>query len=208
VAPALCEQAGPEDRCHLNGLALVDGEARYFTAVSTSDVADGWARPAARWGRCHRPDDRASPGLRPVDAAPPRFYRERLWLLEAGTGYLGSVAPEGGKFERLTFCPGYLRGLSFVGDYAVVGLSEPRHEKTFAGLALQDELAAKGGGPRCGLCVIDLRSGDIVEWVRLGGTVRELYDVVVLPGVVRPMAFGFKTDEVQRIVTMGEAEIR
>ena len=36
---------------------------------------------------------------------------------------------------------------------------------------------------------------------------RELYDVVVLPGVVRPMAFGFKTDEIQRILTMGEGGV-
>ena len=31
-----------EDRCHLNGLALVDGKARYVTACSQSDVVDGW----------------------------------------------------------------------------------------------------------------------------------------------------------------------
>jgi hypothetical protein len=32
-----------------------------------------------------------------------------------------------------------------------------------------------------------------------------LYDVVVLPGVVRPMALGFKTDEIQRTIAVGDA---
>ena len=104
----------------------------------------------------------------------------------------------------MTFCPGYLRGLAFAGDYAVVGLSRPRHDKTFGGLPLQDELTARGAEPRCGLQVIDLRNGDVVHWVRLEGMVSELYDVVVLPGVVRPMALGFKTDEIQRLLSMAD----
>ena len=61
----------------------------------------------------------------------PRWYRGRFWLLNSGAGMLGSVAPEGGTFEPLTFCPGYLRGLAFCGDYAVVGLSRTRQDKTF-----------------------------------------------------------------------------
>jgi hypothetical protein len=39
---------------------------------------------------------------------------------------------------------------------------------------------------------------------RVEGMVAELYDVVVLPGVVRPMALGFKTDEIQRIIAVGD----
>jgi hypothetical protein len=54
------------------------------------------------------------------------------------------------------------------------------------------------------LHVIDLRSGDVVHWVRLEGMISELYDVVALPGVLRPMALGFKTDEIQRLLTVGQ----
>src|SRR5262249_5399892 len=110
-----------------------------------------------------------------------------------------------GKFEPLTFCPGFLRGLAFAGDYAIVGLSGPRHDdKTFGGLALDEELTRRNAEPRGGLQVIDLRTGDVVHWVRLEGMIHELYDVVVLPGVARPMALGFKTDEIQRLLTVGK----
>jgi uncharacterized protein (TIGR03032 family) len=118
-------------------------------------------------------------------------------------GLLRQRDPKSGTFEPLTFCPGYLRGLAFVGGYAVVGLSRPRHDKTFGGLSLDATLAAKGAEARCGLPVLDLRTGDAVPWLRLGGLVRELYDVVVLPGAVRPMALGFKTDEIQRTLRIG-----
>jgi uncharacterized protein (TIGR03032 family) len=86
----------------------------------------------------------------------------------------------------------------------VVGLSRPRHDKTFGGLALDEELTRRGAEARCGLHVIDLRSGDCPHWVRLEGMVSELYDVVVLPGVIRPMALGFKTDEIQRAIAVGD----
>ena len=134
----------------------------------------------------------------------PRLYRGRLWLHNSGTGQFGSIDPGGGRFEPLTFCPGYLRGLAFVGDYAVVGLSHPRHDKTFSGLALEDELARRGAEARCGLLIIDLRTGDVAHWLRVEGLVRELYDVAVLPEVSRPMALGFKTDEIQRTIAVGE----
>ena len=136
----------------------------------------------------------------------PRVYQGRLWLLNSGTGFFGHVDLASRAFRPLTFCPGYLRGLAFIGDYAVVGLSRPRHDKTFGGLKLGEELTARGAEARCGLHVIDLRSGDAVHWLRLDGMVSELYDVVVLPNVARPMALGFKTDEIQRMIAIGEAE--
>src|SRR6202162_2983413 len=105
----------------------------------------------------------------------PRAHKDHLWILNSGTGFLGTVDVGNGTFTPLTFCPGYLRGLAFIGDYAVVGLSRPRQDKTFAGLALDDELAKRGAEARCGLQVIDLRNGDIVHWIRVEGMVQELY---------------------------------
>ena len=134
----------------------------------------------------------------------PRLYRGRVWLLNSGAGMVGSVDPAGGSFEPLTICPGYLRGLALWGDYAVVGLSQPRQDKTFGGLAFDDELARRGAVARCGLQVIELRSGDVAHWLRIEGMVREQYDVVVLPGVSRPMALGFKTDEIQRMIAVDD----
>jgi uncharacterized protein (TIGR03032 family) len=131
------------------------------------------------------------------------MYRGRVWLHNSGTGHFGSIDPSGGAFEPLTFCPGYLRGLAFSGNHAVVGLSRPRQDRTFSGLALDEELARRNAEARCGLLVIDLKSGDVAHWLRVEGMVRELYDVAVLPDVDRPMALGFKTAEIERTIAIG-----
>jgi uncharacterized protein (TIGR03032 family) len=193
-----------EDRCHLNGLALADGRPRFATMVSMSDVVDGWRDRRSDGGVVVEiPSGRVLvSGLSMPHS--PRLYQGRLWLHNSGTGQFGSVDPAGGRFVPLTFCPGYLRGLAFAGDYAVVGLSHPRDDRTFAGLALDQELTKRGAEARCGLLIIDLRTGDVAHWLRVEGLVRELYDVAVLPHVCRPMALGFKTDEIQRTIAIGE----
>ena len=73
----------------------------------------------------------------------PRLYDGKLWLLNSGTGEFGTVDPADGTFTPVCFCPGYARGLAFIGRYAVIGLSRPRRGQTFAGLALDERLAEK-----------------------------------------------------------------
>ena len=59
--------------------------------------------------------------------------------------------------------------------------------------------------PQCGLQVIDLNTRTIAQWLRLDGSlVTELYDAVVLPGVRQPMAVGFQTNEIERLMLIGE----
>ena len=190
----------PEDRCHLNGLAMRDGRPAFVTVVSRSDVADGW-RDKRHDGGCVldvASGEAVCTGLSMPHA--PRWYRDRLWVLNSGTGEFGQVDLASGRFEPIAFCPGYLRGLTFHGDYAIATLSKPRH-LTFQGLELNDRLTQKSAEPQCGLQIIDLRSGAISEWLRLDGTlVTELYDSVVLPGVRQPMAVGFKTTEIERLM--------
>ncbi len=198
--PAFISKMAAEDRCHLNGLAMHNGKPTYVTAVAQTDVNEGW--------RDHRRDggiviDVASneivaQGLSMPHS--PRLYQNKLWLLDSGSGYFGYIDINSGKLERVCFCPGYLRGLNFIGDYAIMGLSTSRG-KTFSGLSLDDHLQSKRAKPRCGLSVVDLRSGDIVHSVRITGIIEELYDVVVLPDVKSPMALGFKTDEIRRTIT-------
>ncbi len=200
--PAFLSKLAAEDRCHLNGLAMRDGMPAYVTAVGASDVADGWREHRVGGGiLIDVPrNEIVLSGLSMPHS--PRWHQGKLWLLNSGTGEFGYADLAAGRFVPVAFCPGYMRGLAFHGDFALVGLSRPRHNKTFSGLPLDDRLQAKGAEPRCGIQVIDLRSGDIVHWVRIEGVVEELYDVVTLPGVRRPMALGFKTDEIRRVLSV------
>jgi len=201
--PKFISKLAAEDRCHMNGLTLRDGKPAYVTVVGQSDVADGW-REHRRDGGCVidvESNEVVVSGLSMPHS--PRLHNGKLWILNAGTGEFGLVDTAAGKFEPVAFLPGYARGLSFVGDFALVGISLPRDNKTFNGLALNEELTRRGAEPRCAIMVIDLRTGDAVHWVRFSGVVQELYDVAVLPGIRRPSAIGFRSDEIRRVITVG-----
>lgn len=175
-----------------------------MTAVSRSNVADGW-RDRRHDGGCVinvQSNEIVATGLSMPHS--PRVYRGRLWVHNSGTGYFGYIDLDKGVFEPVALCPGYLRGMTFHGDYAIVGLSKQRENRTFSGLDLDKNLEDAQVDPRCGLHIIDLRTGDIVHWVRIEGVVSELYDVVALPGVKCPQALGLKTDEIRRVLHVGE----
>lgn len=204
--PPFISKLAAEDRCHLNGLAMQDGEPCYVTAVSRSDVADGW--------RDHRQDGGVVIDVKTNEVIldglsmphSPRLHQGRLWLLDSGRGEFGYVDKDHGKFEPVAFIPGYGRGLSFINGFAVVGVSKPRNNKTFSGLQLDERLQEKNAEARCGLYVIDLNTGDAVHWLRIEGLVDELYDVAVLPNIKRPMAIGLKTDEIRRVLSVAPNE--
>jgi uncharacterized protein (TIGR03032 family) len=200
--PPFVSRLAAEDRCHLNGMAMEGGRPRYATTVSRSDVADGW-RDRRRDGGVVidvETDAIVCEGLSMPHS--PRLHDGRLWLLNSGAGEFGHVDLASGTFEPAALCPGYARGLAFVAGHAVVGLSLARENRTFAGLALDDALKARDVEPRCGIAVFDLATGDMRHWLRIEGVVRELYDVAVLPGVRRPAAIGFRTDEVNRVISI------
>jgi uncharacterized protein (TIGR03032 family) len=190
-----------EDRCHLTGLALENGTAAYVTACSTTDVGDGWREHRRDGGLIIdvRTNETVAAGLSMPHS--PRVHGETLYVHDSGRGQFGRVDQSSGRFEPIRFCPGYLRGLAFHESYALVGLSRPR-ERSFIGLMLDDELARYGQSPHCGIHVIDLRSGEVVHWLHFDESIGEVYDLVVLANVRKPMAFGFKTGEIRRTVTM------
>ena len=203
--PPFISKLAAEDRCHLNGLAMRDGAPAFVTAVSRSDVVDGWRDRRADGGVVIdvRSGEIVAEGLSMPHS--PRWYRDRLWVHDSGRGFFGYVDLARGTFEPVTFCPGYLRGLAFSGDYAIVGLSRPRHQRTFGGLVLEKNLADRGAEPRCGVHVIDLRTGDIAHWLRLEGAIQELYDVVTLPGVRSPEVVALDSEALGRTITVDAA---
>lgn len=199
--PPFISKLAAEDRCHLNGLAMKDGAPAYVTATSRSDSVNGWRDRRAEGGCVVDIATNAIVTEKLSMPHSPRWFNGRLWVLNSGTGYLGTVDLATGAFESRAFCPGFLRGLAFHNGHAIVGLSLPR-DGTFTGLALDAELKKRDADPWCGVQIVNLSSGDIVEWIRLEGAVMELFDVAVIPGVRRPTATGFLNEEIYKLFTI------
>lgn len=202
--PKFITRMAAEDRCHLNGLAMVDGRAKYVTCVSRSDAPGGWRDFRTGGGLVIdvETDEVVCSGLSMPHS--PRWHNGRLWVLNSGVGEVGYVDLKTGRFEPIAFCPGYLRGMSFINNYAVVGLSMGR-ENTFGGLPLQENLEAKGAMARCAIQVVSLERGDVQHEIRVVGDIRELYDTAVIPGGRVPGTVGFMSDEIWSRITLEDS---
>lgn len=195
--PAFITDWVTEDRCHLNGLGLREGRPRYVTLAGLSDVAEGWREHRREGGALlDMADGRVLAKALSMPHSP-RWHRGRIWLLNAGRGELGWVPETGGAFTPVASLPGFARGLAFVGDHAVIGLSQPRHGH-FDDLPLGTRLDADGVEPWCGIAVIDLRHGQLVHWLRFEGIITELFDVQIIPDTQRPTALGFREETIHR----------
>ncbi len=190
----------PEDRCHLNGLALRDGHARYVTAVSRTDTREGWREVRVGGGVLYDIAEDRPVAENLTMPHSPRWHNGAIYFINSGTGFLCRCDPESGNVTEVCFCPGFTRGLAILGNHAVVGTSHQRLNRTFSDLPLEQNLRLRGVTPFCALHIINLSTGQIEEQIRLEGEIKEIYDIAFLPGVRRPNAIGFLGDEVNFLV--------
>lgn len=200
--PPFISALAPEDRCHLNGMAMVDGEPRYVTAFSMTDRKDGWRDERDRGGVII--DISSGEIVTDKLSMPhsPRVHDGGLWALDSGRGYLVRVDPRTGTVEPVAFCPGFLRGLAFCGDHAIVAVSRARDGA--AGLPFLEEAARRGVEPWCAILVVNLERGEIVEFIRYEAEITELFDVTVMPGIRNPMTVGPSTEELLTTVRFNQ----
>lgn len=183
--PPFVSALAPQDRCHLNGLALEDGAPRYVTALGTADTQEGWRAQKERGGVLL---DVAS-GETVLGGLPmphsPRIYDGELYALLSATGELVHVDRARGRYEVVRALGGFARGLARCGDYLFVGTSRIRKSHTFGDLRL-----AQQGESVCGISVLHVQTGALVAELRYLRSCEEIYDIQVLPGVLRPGVLG------------------
>jgi uncharacterized protein (TIGR03032 family) len=178
--PPFISALEPSDRCHLNGLALVDGRARYVTALGDTDTAAGWRANKANGGILIdvTSGEIVARGLSMPHS--PRWHAGRLWVCESGAGTLGFIDPKTSRYEPIAAVPGFTRGLDFAGDLAFVGLSQVRESAVFSGIPITDRL--KESERTCGICVVDLKTGQVIALLRFEDAVQEVFAVQIVHG--------------------------
>ena len=83
---------------------------------------------------------------------------------------------------------------------AAVGLSKPRNQR-FEGLQLDEELRQRDADPWCGVQIVSLANGDVLNWIRFEGDISEIFDISFLPNVRNPMMIGLRTTEIRDLIT-------
>src|SRR5207302_2363196 len=108
----------------------------------------------------------------------------RIVFLRSGLGRLDAVDPLTGQIHAVAEVPGIARGLALCGGYAFVGLSKAR--PSLEGVPIVERRERL----KCGLAVVDLRTGGIAAHLEFRTGVEEVFDVQVLPGVTFPYVSG------------------
>jgi uncharacterized protein (TIGR03032 family) len=189
--PPFISALAAEDRCHLNGLGVVDGKPKYATALGQTDVKDGWRAGKAIGGIVLDVPSGETIARGLCMPHSPRWHDGRLWVLESGTGRLLTL-DSSSRAELVSEVPGFARGLTFAGHHAFVGLSKIRPTSAMAGVPLaerRDEL-------KCGVAVIDVHSGRVEGFLDFQSAVEEIFDVQLLTGIRFPELIGFQKDDV------------
>lgn len=184
--PPFVTQLAPQDRCHLNGVAMRGGSPAFVTVMARTDEPGGWRKQRNDSGAVL--DVASGEAVTTGLAMPhsPRWYDGDLFVLNSGFGRLERVDVETGHREVVAAVPGYARGLALHGDLAFVGLSRIRETTTFGGTPI----AAYADRLKCGVGVIELSTGNTVATLQFVNGVEEIFDVQTLPGVRCPSLGG------------------
>lgn len=189
--PSFITNLAGEDRCHMNGLAMERGRPRFVSMMSQTDTAAGW-RPTKSTSGVILDIVSGQPVTHGL-AMPhsPRWYGERLWVLNSGFGTLEVVDPASGRRDAVAGMPGYTRGLGFSGPFAFIGLSKIRETAVFGGVPIAEHRHEL----KCGVGVVDLRTGKPVASLEFESGVEEIFDVQVLENTVCASLCGPRPDQ-------------
>lgn len=197
--PPFIDQLKPEDHCHLNGIAVDGGQARFVTVMGLTDTPGGWRKEKHQGGAVLdvATGEPITQGLCMPHS--PRVYEGKLYVLDSGRGTLATVDLASGKREDVAAMPGFTRGLAFQGRYAFVGLSQVREKRHFDGLPIGDQYGEDG--LRCGVSAVDLESGEVVAFLQFEAGCQEIFDIQMLPGLRWPALLSFEGDQLDSVVT-------
>ncbi|ELS05341.1 TIGR03032 family protein [Xenococcus sp. PCC 7305] len=193
--PKFISRIVKEDRCHLNGLSIVNNKPKYVTAFGIADSKDGWRENKAHGGVLIDVESKEIIAANLSMPHSPRWYDGRLWLLESGHGSLVTVDLDTGKIETVVKLPGFTRGLDFYGPFAFVGLSQTRKQKIFSNIPLTERLEERSSG----VWIVDINTGFAMSFLQFQDKVREISDVKILPGIRYPEMISHGSKQIKNL---------
>lgn len=176
--PHFISELVPEDRCHLNGMALRDGKPAYVTTFSKFNEKAQWRKGEKFDGTLMSVEENRIliDGLAMPHS--PRWYNERVYYCNSGHGLVCGFDPETEQVETIIEVPGFTRGMDFYGPLMFVGLSKVRA----ADVTNPAPLAEKYDETFSGIRVVNLEDNTEVAFINFTGNVDQIYDIAVIAG--------------------------
>lgn len=179
--PPFIKDLKSEDKCHLNGLVMLDQKPKYATAFNQGNSYQSWRNGVTTDGVLMDIESNEIIAANLKMPHSPRLFNNQLFLLFSATGEIVKIDPESGSYDVVTRVSGFVRGMAYYKDFLFIGLSKLRqNSSTFAKL----EIAKKS--LNAGIAIVHLPSGSLYGEIKYHASVDEIYDVQVLPDKIRP----------------------
>lgn len=194
----------PEDRCHINGLAMLNGKPKYVSSLGVGDSRGAWREKKASGGTIMdiTKNEFVYEGLSMPHS--PRIYQDKLWVLESGRGSLAYIDRKTSKLESVCELDGFTRGIDFIGDIAFIGLSQIRESNTFGGLPITERLKDR----ICGVWIVNIKTGKILGFLKFNGSVQEIFSVQAIRGPQFPAVLDADDPLVNTTYVLSDAALR
>lgn len=167
----------PDDRCHLNGLAMDNGKPKYISCLGDQDKPNGWRDTIENGGLII--DVETNKTL--IDKLPmphsPRIIGNNLYVLLSAIGGLLCVDLKTGD-QKAFGLGNFVRGLAHHGDYLIIGTSKIRESSK-----LFNKLPVKKEQNEAGIIFFNIKTEKVEGKIIYEDTVDEIYDVAFLPGL-------------------------
>ncbi len=170
----------PEDRCHLNGLAMQSGIPKYVTALGKGNEKESWRNGIERNGVLIDIDSNEILLEDLCMPHSPRIHNGSIYLLESGNGNLVRYNLMTRKKEFVCYLSGFSRGLAIKENYAFIGMSKIREESKTAKVLPVSKLAQESG-----IVVVDLQTNSIVGTIKYEGGIEEIYDLQIIQNTAK-----------------------
>lgn len=180
--PPFISRLVPEDRCHLNGMAMQNGRPRYVTTFNKNDRRDSWVDSDKSDGTLIDVDTNEIllDGLNMPHS--PRCYRDMIYLCDSGLGEILAYDPQTRNTNTVIKLQGFPRGINFYGPLMFVGLSQVRQSEK----RTPPPIAAEFAETYSGIWVINLDDYSEVAHIRFTGDIQQVYDIAIIPDSVFP----------------------
>ncbi len=170
-----------EDRCHLNGMAELNGQPKYATAFNRGNTPRSWRDVVTTDGIMMDIEKNEIIAEQLPMPHSPRIFNGALYVLFSATGELAKIDVDRGTYDVITKINGFVRGMAHYKDFLFIGLSRLRkNSSTFAKLNIADKAL------NAGIAVIHLPTGSVYGEIKYQASVDEIYDVQILPDKIRP----------------------
>jgi uncharacterized protein (TIGR03032 family) len=180
--PKFISELVPEDRCHLNGMAMLNGKPKFVTTFNMEDSRDSWSNGRIDYGTLIDidTDEILLEGM--IMPHSPKVYNDEVYVCESGLGVVWKYNLQTKEKTEVVKLQGFTRGLYFYGGLMFVGLSQVRASE----IKNPSPISKMYDETYAGIWIINLEDNSEVAHIKFDGDVDQIYDIAIIPDSTTP----------------------